>query len=93
MRDHAAERDPGRNANFSRRWVDDPLALPDFEHLGREVAPQVAEGAGRRAIASWLKKAAQAVGTDAAKAFRQADLIRRQLGLDWDDLIDSRRAA
>ena len=93
MRDFLAECDPSRNPQFQRRWVDNPLRLPDFQLLGRELSPQVAEGAGRRAIACWLKKAAQAVGTDAAKAFRQADLIRRQLGLDWDDLIDSRRAA
>ena len=43
MRDFLAERDPNRNPQFQRRWVDDPLGLPDFQHLGREVAPRVVE--------------------------------------------------
>ncbi len=93
MRDHAAERDPGRNANFSRRWVDDPLRLPDFQHLGREVAPQVVEDVGRRAIGDWLDRASEGHGAVAANAFRQADSIRRKLGLAWNDLIHERRAA
>ncbi len=88
MRNHAAERDPSRNANFSRRWIDDPLHLPDLQHLGREVAPQVFEDAGRRAIGRWLDKASGTHGTVAAKAFRQADDIRQQLGLGWGELID-----
>ncbi len=92
MRNHAAERDPSRNANFSRQWADDPLQLPDFQHLG-EVAPQVVEDVGRRAIARWLDTAAQAQGATASKAFRQADDIRRRLGLAWTDLIDQRSAA
>ncbi len=93
MRDHAAERDPGRNANFSRRWVDDPLRLPDFQHLGREVAPQVVEDVGRRAIAHWLDKAGQTRGQESTRAFQEADHIRRQLGLAWGELIDAQRAA
>ena len=93
MRNHAAERDPGRNPQFQRYWVDDPLGLPDFQHLGREVAPRVAEGAGRRAIARWLDTAAQAQGAAAAKAFREADDIRQRLGLAWGELIHERRAA
>ncbi len=90
MRDFLAERDPSRNFQFQRRWVDDPLGLSDFQHLGREVAPRVAEGAGRRAIARWLDKAAQ---KQAAEAFQQANAIRQTLGLDWHDLINERRAA
>lgn len=93
MRNHAAERDPGRNANFSRRWADDPLRLPDFQHLGREVAPQVVEDVGRRAIGRWLDTASAAHGAPAANAFRQADSIRRKLGLAWTDLIQERSAA
>ncbi len=93
MRDFLAERDPSHNAQFQRRWVDDPLRLPDFQHLGREVAPRVAEGAGRRAIARWLDTAAQAQGAAASKAFEQADAIRQRLGLDWSELIDAPRAA
>ena len=93
MRNHAAERDPGRNANFSRRWVDDPLQLPDFQHLGREVAPRVVEDVARRAIGHWLARASGARGTPAAEAFRQADAIRRKMGLAWEDLIEQRSAA
>ena len=93
MRDLAAERDPGRNGNFKRRWADDPLGLPDFQHLGREVAPRVVEDVGRRAIGRWLDKAAGAQNGEAAAAFAQADGIRRRMGLDWSDLIDGRRAA
>ncbi len=93
MRDFLAERDPSRNPQFQRRWVDDPLRLPDFQHLGREVAPRVAEGAGRRAIARWLDTAAQAQGAAASKAFEQADAIRQRLGLAWSELIDAPRAA
>ncbi len=93
MRDFPAERDPSRNPQFQRRWVDDPLGLPDFQHLGREVAPRVAEGAGRRAIARWLDTAAQAQGAAASKAFRQADRIRQRLGLDWGELIHERSVA
>ena len=93
MRNHAAERDPGRNANFARRWADDPLRLPDFQHLCREVAPRVVEDVGRRAIGCWLGKASETHGAAAAEAFRQADSIRRKLGLAWTDLIEHRSAA
>ena len=93
MRDHAAERNPSRNPNFSRRWIDDPLQLPDFQHLGREVIPQIVEDVGRRAIGRWLDKASQTHGAPAAEAFRQADSIRRKMGLEWGDLIAHRSAA
>ncbi len=93
MRNHAAERDPSRNANFARRWADDPLRLPDFQHLDREVTPQTVQDAGRRAIGRWLDKASEAHGAPAAEAFRQADSIRRKLGLGWEDLIEHRSAA
>ena len=93
MRDYAAERDPGRNPHFSRRWVDDPLRLPDFPHLGREVAPRVLEDVGRRAIGRWLDKASRTHGAPAAEAFREADSIRQSLGLEWGALIEERSAA
>ncbi len=93
MRNHAAERDPGRNPNFARRWADDPLRLPDFKHLGREVAPQVVEDVGRHAIGRWLERASRTHGAPAAEAFRQADAIRRKMGMDWTDLIEERSAA
>ncbi len=92
-RDHAAERDPGRNANFSRIWVDDPLQLPDLQHLGCEIAPKVVNDVGLRAIGQWLDRASEAHGAPAAKAFREADSIRRKMGLGWADLIEERSAA
>ena len=93
MRDLAAERDPARNANFARAWADDPLKLPDLKHLGREVVPRVFEDASRRAIGRWLEKASETHGAVAAEAFREADSIRRKLGLAWEDLIEQRSAA
>ena len=92
-RNLATERDPGRNPYFQRCWVDDPLQLPDLQHLDREVAPRVVEDVGRRAIGRWLDKASRTHGAPAAKAFREADSIRQSLGLEWGDLIDERSAA
>ena len=93
MRNHVAERDPGRNPYFSRHWTDDPLALPDLRQLDHEVAPQVVEDAGRRAIGHWLDKASETHGAVAAEAFRQADAIRRKMELEWTDLIQDQQAA
>ena len=93
MRDFLAECDPGRNSQFQRRWVDDPLRLPDFQHLGREVAPKVVEDVGRRAIGRWLDQAAQTQGRKAFEAFKQADAIRRKMGLAWGEMINATRAA
>ena len=93
MRDFIAERDPSRNPHFRRRWVDDPLRLPDFQHLGREIAPHVVENVARHAIGRWLDKASEAQARQAAEAFRQADAIRRKMGLAWGDLIEQRNAA
>ena len=92
MRNHAAERDPSRNANFARRWADDPLRLPDFQHRCREVAPGTVKDVARRSIGRWLNRASRAHGTPAAEAFRQANAIRQKMGLGWDDLIEKRSA-
>ena len=92
-RNYAAERDPARNPNFARRWTDDPLQLPDFQHLGREVAPQGVEDLGHRAIGHWLGRASETHGPVAAEAFREADSIRLKMGLEWSDLIQERHAA
>ena len=89
----AGQSNPRRNAAFSRIWADDPLDLQGFRHLGRDVIPQVVEDVGRRAVASWLDKASEAHGASAAEAFRQADSIRRKMGLEWGDLIGQRAAA
>ena len=92
-RNYAIQGDPNRNSQFQRRWVDDPLGLPDFQHLGREIAPKALEETGRRAIVRWLGRAAQAQGTAATKAFNEADAIRQKMGLAWEDLIEQRSAA
>ena len=89
----AGQSNPNRNAAFSRPWADDPLDVQGFQHLGREVIPQVVEDVGRRAIGRWLDKASEAHGAVAANAFRQADSIRRKMGLEWGDLIGQRAAA
>ena len=91
--DYAAQSDPGCNPNFRRQWGKNPLCLPAFKHLGRDVAPKVVQNVGRRAISHWLDKASEARGAPAAEAFRQADAIRRKLGLAWTDLIEQRSAA
>ncbi len=93
MKKHAAERDPGQNANFSRRWGDDPPRLSDLQSLGHEVEPEMVEDVARRAIGQWLDKASGTHGAPAAEAFRQADSIRRKMGLEWGDLLEQRRAA
>ncbi len=87
MTNYAAQSDPGRNPNFSRPWTDDPLTLPGFRHLDREIGPQAAGDVGRRAISGWLGKASKSHGAVAAGAFKQADRIRKKLGLAWGDLI------
>ena len=93
MTHYAAQSDPARNPNLARRWTGDPLDDRGLRHLGDEVAPLVVEGIGRRAIACWLDKAAQARNREATDAFCEADNIRRTLSLDWRDLIDERWAA
>ena len=92
-RDLAAQSDPGRNPHFGRTWSDDPLGLPGFRHLDREIGPQAVDDAGRRAIGDWLDRASDAHGAMAARAFSEADAIRRKLGLAWGDLIGQRSAA
>ena len=88
MTNYAAQSDPGHNPNFSRTWNDNPLALPGFRHLDREIGPQAAEDVGRRAIGNWLDRASEGHGAVAANAFNQADRIRKKLGLGWNDLIE-----
>ena len=92
-RDFAGQSNPSRNARFNRIWTDNPLDLQGFQHLGREVIPQVVENVGRRAIGRWLDKASEAHDAPAAEAFRQADAIRQKMGLGWEDLIGHRSAA
>lgn len=91
--DLARQSNPSRNAAFSRPWADEPLDLQGFQHLGREVIPQVVEDVGRRAIKRWLDKASETHGAPAVEAFKQADSIRRKMGLGWGDLIAHRSAA
>ena len=92
-RNLAAERNPSRNPHFRRRWIDDPLQLPDLQHLGREVAPKVVDDIGRRAISRWLDRASGGHGAVAATAFRRADAIRQELRIEWSNLIEERSAA
>ncbi len=91
--DYAAQNDPSHNPNFRRNWNDNPLQLPGLKHLDREIGSQAAEDVGRRAIGDWLDRASDGHGDVAARAFRQADAIRRKLGLGWADLVGQRSAA
>ena len=91
--DYAAQADPSYNRHFSRTWGDNPLGLPGFRHLDREIGPQAVEELSRKTIGAWLNKASNGHGAVATNAFRQADLIRRKMGLAWEDLIDQRSAA
>ncbi len=93
MTNYASQSDPGRNPNFSRTWSDDPLTLPGFEHLDREISPQAVENVGRRAIGDWLDRASEGHGAVTARAFQQADAIRRKMGLAWAEIIEIRSAA
>ena len=92
-RNYPLQGDPSRNPHFQRRWVDDPLGLPGFQHLDREIMPKVLKETGRRAIARWLDLAAHSHGASAARAFKEADAIRQKMGLAWGDLLDHRSAA
>lgn len=92
-RDCAGQSNPNRNVAFNRTWTDDPLDFQGLKHLGREIIPQIVDDVGRRAIGRWLDKASEAHGAPAAEAFRQADSIRRKMGLEWGDLIAHRSAA
>ncbi len=58
---------------------------PDQEprHIG-EMAANVVDDAGRRAIAHWLKKACQAKGEEREAALEIAGEIARLMGLDAD---------
>ena len=77
----------------------DPAAYPIIaEHwyglrpVGNAAAEAI-ERIGRIAITNWLSKASKGRGRETAHAFRQADHIRRRLGLRWNDLVDERSAA
>ena len=93
MHDFYKLSDPDANSHFRRCWEDDPLSLPEVQHLGREIAPRVVEDVARQAIGRWFNKASEVQARQAAEAFRQADAIRRKMGLAWEDLIEQRSAA
>ena len=65
-----------------------PTAPPPWRPVGQALA-SVTAAAGRTAITRLLQRASNGD----ARAFREADVIRRRLGLAWADLIEHRRAA
>ncbi len=65
-----------------------PTAPPPWCSIG-EVVADLTESTGRVAIARLL----QCTSNGDAQAFREADVIRRRLGLEWADLIEERKAA
>ena len=65
-----------------------PTAPPPWRPVGQALA-SVTAAAGRAAIACLLQRASQGD----TRAFREADVIRQQLGFEWADLIEERKAA
>ncbi len=88
MRNFSKLSDPNHNFAFRRSWHDEPQRAGGLQHLGREVAPKVLEGVARKMMARWLETAAQTHNGEAAKAFQEAENIRRTLGIEWTELLD-----
>ncbi len=65
-----------------------PDAPPPWRPVG-EVVDELTDAAGRVAIVRLL----QCASNGDAQAFREADVIRRRLDLEWADLIEERKAA
>ena len=87
MRNFSKSSDPNHNFAFRRSWHDEPQRAGGLQHLGREVAPKVLEGVARKMMARWLETAAQTHNGEAAKAFQEAENIRRNLGIEWAELL------
>ena len=59
----ASMSDPGKNPQFGRRWVDDPLSLPAFQGITRKAPPKGASDLRRqRQIEHVHRLGARAVG-------------------------------
>ena len=57
-----------------------------MRHLA-DIMPGIVFDTGKRAIATHLGRATDAVGNEAVNAFRQADGVRKRMGLDWHVLL------
>lgn len=76
QRNYAAERNPSRNPNFSRRWT---------EPTGR--SDQLDNDAARRAAKHWLTQADLSDGDTRTACLTTADAVLRLAGLRWGDLV------
>ena len=77
-RNYSLQGDPSHNPQFQRRWVDDPLSLPDSQHIAREAAPKGAfnhkrqrqiehvHRLGVRAVGELLRQVAEGEDLDSA---------------------------
>ncbi len=70
-----------------------PRRTPDdsqgWRQIG-EIVDGVVHRIGRRAISFHLSRAAASGGCNALASFREADAIRRQLGLSWEQAFTDR---
>lgn len=80
--------DPLDNRDFLRAWGEPP-ALPPVRGMSRRASLQHA----RSALARLLRQASQADPETAAAAIREADRLRRRVGVTWTELVAQRRAA
>ena len=93
MRDLSRCSDPSLNPAFERHWRDTLQTARQFRCLARELPLRTVRRAARRTIIRWLEQGMETRGRKRAFAFKQANRIRCQFGLDWEDLIQERRAA
>ena len=73
----------GHRATYDGGGIGSPHLM---RHLA-DIMPGIAADTGRRTIAHHLSRATDAVGNEAVNAFRQADGVRRRMGLDWHVLL------
>ena len=74
--------DPALNPNFGRRWGE-----PD--RLG-DVTSRAVDQIARQTIKSRLRQAQALDGEKRNAVFWAADEIRREVGLDWSDILNTR---
>ena len=88
---YAAMANPAKNAQFRRRWSEDPSHGGGLRPAG-EIATALTAEIARRAVRHWLQKADQYEGEDRAACLATADHIVRVAGLRWSDFAPRRAA-
>ena len=86
------------SASFARAAVFEEFRARDARALAyngftdRESVAKPISEVGRERILHWLKVAANSEADDAESAFRAANELRAELGLDWGDLLGQEAA-